>query len=362
MKNNIKTSLIITALGLLTSFSSCQKKEFKITGEISDAQGDYIVLEKSDFQGFWNPLDSTKIKDNGKFAIAFPAPPAPEIYRLKLGKDFIYVPIDSTETINIIANKQSLSKDYTISGSENAERLARFEKDILDLSLPMPSDSLYQLKRDIYTKYMMNFPGSIVTYYILTKTIDGKSLYSPSDTGDAKYFGAVATGFKSTRPDDPRTQLLERTSLNSLKMRNNELGKMVSYEAEEVKLIDIELPDEKGNIIKLSDIAGKGKPTVLIFSYLTLPDSPEFNYQLAQVYEKFKGNVEFYNVCFDPDQFSWRESAANIPWITVYSPTGLNTDIVGKYNLQEIPSIYIYNKEGELSARASSIADIEKKL
>lgn len=214
----------------------------------------------------------------------------------------------------------------------------------------------------VYSKYIKDAPGSIVNFYILTKTVDGKPLYSPSDPQDRKYFGAVATGFKSVRPDDPHTALLENTTLQALRQKSSEEGKYLSIEAEEITLIDIAAQDENGNMVKLSDVAGKGKPVVVIFSALNLPESPELNMALANIYRKHARNVEFYNVSLDEDQYAWREAARNLPWITVYSPgQGASEDAI-HYNVYELPAYFIYNSEGELVDRPLTLQQLDKSL
>lgn len=350
---------------LLFSFilglSSCSNHKFKIKGEIYGAEDKSLVLEKSDFSGRWIALDSIRINRNGGFSFSFPAPGAPEIYRLALNGQYIYIPVDSTETITVNSSYDKFGHDFNLIGSSNAERLAQFEKELQSADTTHP-DSLALFKRNAFSKYMKDFPGSIVSFYTLTKTIDGKPLYNPADPTDAKYFGAVATGFKTKRPDDPRTTLLEQTALKAFKQKNSENGKFKTLEATEISLIDIDLQDESGKNVKLSDITGKGKPVVVIFSVLNHPDSPELNMNLAKIYNRLNGKVEFYNVSLDSDQYQWREAARNLPWITVYSPGEVNSEDAMHYNVFQIPSFYIYNAEGELSSRPLTLEDLNKSL
>lgn len=356
--------LIIAYAGLSAIlFSNCKEANFKIKGEISEGKDQSLVLERSDFHGRWIAVDSVKIKDNGHFSLTFPSPASPDIFRLSLNDKYVYLPIDSTETITLQTSLNGFGRDFILEGSDKAKNLELFEKEIQGLNVGhLHSDSLDQFKRRIYTKYIKDNQGSIVSFYILTKTINEEPLFSPSDPNDAKYFGAVATGFKTLRPDDPHTALLEQTTLNAFKNRNSNNGKFMEIEADEVSLIEIDLQDDKGNNIKLSDVAGHGKPVILIFSVLTHPDSPALNYALAQVYERHKGKVEFYNVSIDPDQYSWREAAVNLPWVTVYAPAEFNSDATRKYNVTEVPTFFLYNSDGELTGRFYDLNELEKKL
>ena len=342
-------------------FCSCSNNKFKIKGEIYGGEDKSIILEKSDFQGRWIPIDSTHINKNGGFAFSFPSPVAPEIYRLTLNNRFIYIPVDSTETITLTSSYDKFGQDFSLSGSKNAEMMEKFEKQLHSSNTTNP-DSLTQFKRSVYSNYMKDFPGSILSFYILTKTIDGIPLYNPNDKTDGKYFAAVATGYKSARPDDPHTALLENTALNAIKQKNSEAGKYQTLEAQEISLIDIDLPDETGKNIKLSDIVGKGKPVVVIFSLLNHQDSPELNMSLAQIYKKKDGNIEFYNVSLDQDQYAWREAARNLPWITVYSPGEASSADAVRYNVFQVPSFYIYDANGELKSRPMTIEELNKSI
>lgn len=356
-KASVKIFCLLTGGSLLFS---CSKSEFKIKGEIIGGEEKPLVLEKSGFRGDWIPIDSVTTNKNGGFSISFPSPQSPEIFRLVSNGRYIYFPVDSTETITINSSYENFGGDFIIAGTKNAERMAQFEKELQKINASQP-DSLETFKRQVYTKYMQQLPGSIVSYYILTKTIDGRPLYNLAEPSDRKYFSAVATGFKTVRPDAPQAQLLEQTAIQAQKEKNKEAGLYQSVEAQEISLIDIDCQDETGKYVKLSDVAGKGKPVVVIFSLLNQQDSPELNRALAEIYRK-KGNIEFYNISLDADQYQWREAAKNLPWITVYSPGQETSQDAVRYNVYQVPSFYIYNSEGELMKRPLTLEELDKEL
>ena len=351
-------------LFLLISFtqiiSSCSNNKFKIKGEIYGGEEKSVVLEKSDFTGRWLPVDSTRTNRNGGFSFSFPAPLAPDIYRLSLNNQYIYIPVDSVETITVTTSYDKFGSDFSLSGSRNAEMMAQFEKELHAVNTNNP-DSLDSFKRHVFSNYMKDFRGSILSFYILTKTVDGKPLYSPAEDTDRKYFAAVATGYQATRPDDPHTAILEQTALRAIKQKNSEAGNFRAIEADEVSLIEIDRPNENGENIKLSSVTGKGKPVVVVFSLLNEPESPEFNIALSQIYKKHPG-VEFYNVSLDEDQYTWREAAKNLPWITVYSPGQSSSEDAVHYNVFQIPSYYIYNADGDLISRPMTLEELDKSL
>lgn len=340
---------------------SCGDAQFRIDGDVTGAEGRSLVLEKSDFHGRWIPVDSVKIGGSGHFSIRSDAPASPEVYRLSLGDRFIYLPVDSVETLTLTTSESDFGRVFTLSGTPQAERMAAFEKDLLALQSP-DSAKLADFKRDVYGKYIRDGQGSIVSYYVLTKIFDGKPLYDPSNPEDMKYYAAVATQFDNYRPGDPHGQMVKDVSLRAMRARNSAKGNKQVIEANEIRVLDIDLPDEKGKNVRLSDVVGKGKPVAVIFSMMNTPESPAFNRELARIYNAKGGAVEFYQVSFDPGQYEWRAAASNLPWITVLDPNGTASNTIVDYNLGTLPAVFIYDAGGDLVDRAESLRDLERKL
>ena len=98
---------------------------------------------------------------------------------------------------------------------------------------------------------------------------------------------------------------------------------------------------------------------VLNFTTYAAPESPAFNVELAKLYEanKAKG-LEIYQVAIDDDEFSWREAANNLPWITVYnSPKDGATNLL-RYNVKSLPALFIINRNGELVERVETVGQL----
>lgn len=354
----LRTPVPGAALLLLLLAAACGEPQFKIKGNIDGADDTPVVLAKSDFHGRWIAVDSTRTSNSGSFTIERPAPAAPEIFRLEVNGRFIYLPVDSIETVVVETTLKDFGTDYTLSGSDKAETMALFDREVMAIPAAITPDSLASLKRGLFSRYLKDGTGSIVSYYALTKVIDGKPLFDP-DT-DYKYFAAVATGFKQTRPDDPRTQLLEKTAMEAMRRRNAANGTRLEITANELKAIDISLPDENGKTATLSDMLGKGKPTVVMFGLLTHPDAPAINVELSRMYGN--GGFNLYQVSVDPDQYAWRDAARNLPWTTVYDADGEYSRTLRSYNVSTIPVFFIYNAAGELSNRAETIEELRSKL
>lgn len=350
-------TLLFGALALLTV--GCKKTEFKVEGTVTGAPDKELTIEKSDFSGRWQRIAETETDGSGRFSLELAAPGAPEVYRLCLDNSFIYFPVEGTETLTIDANASSFASDYTIKGTEQAEQMARFEKEVAALKSIKP-DSLAAFKRRVYETYIRPGRGNLLSYFVLTKVIDGKALYDPADVQDSKYFAAVATAFREFAPDDPRTSLLEAIAIKGMKARNMQQGRALVVEGSELQLIDIELQDETGHMRRLSDVTGKGKPVVLAFTLMTLPESPEVNRRLASLRDAYGADI--YQVALDADHYAWRDAAKNLPWVTVIDSRGLRAPSVADYNVVQLPEFFVINAKGELSARAQNFDDLKKAL
>lgn len=344
---------------LLAGLSSCGSPSFKIEGDIEGADGGSVVLQKSDWSGYWIDMDSTKVSGSGHFSMKSPAPDAPQIYRLVYGGRYVYFPVDSIEKISLTAKASDFDTQFTLSGSEHAEQLERLEKAIIAYApYAAVADSAEAFKRRVYSNFLQDARGSVVSYYALTKTVGDKPLFG--DASDYKYFAAVATGYKQYRPDDPRTAMLEKAANDLRRKHNAGKGKKTVLNAEQINLIEIDLPDADGTRVSLSGIAG-GRPLLLMFAALTDDVTPAINAKLRTGFDA--GRYGVYQVGMDDDQLAWRTSAKNLPWITVYGGRPADArDLAMKYQISELPTYFIIDADGNLADRAATLDEALSKL
>lgn len=358
-----KTAKYIVAafsMAAIAIAGGCGEKGFKIQGELAESDNDKILLEKADFSGYWTIVDSTRTDSKGKFKFEQPEQSGPEIFRLSLGEKYIYLPVDSTETLTVTSSKNGFGHDFTVSGTEQAERMAQFEKDLIAVTPYIDNaDSMANFKKRVYNQYIHDGKGSVMTYYILTKTVGDRVLFD-SATDDYRYIVAVANSFNHYRPDDAHTPFLLNLAHAAQRHHNDQNGIRTVINATEIKMFDIALNDEKGNERKLSEVAGKGKPVILAFTLMRDGTTPELNRQLAELHKS--GRVEIYNVSPDRDQYGWREAAGNLPWITVLDPSAGQDKSFMDYNVGVLPTLFLLNSDGELTARGTTVKEIREKL
>ena len=350
----------MASIAAIALAGGCGEKGFKIEGQLADSENDKVLLEKADYYGFWTIVDSTRTDKKGNFKFSQPQRSGPEIFRLTFDDKYIYLPVDSTETLNVTTTKGQFGYDFSVTGTEQAARMAQFDKDLISFVPYIDNeDSLKNFKKRIYNKYIHDSKGNVMSYYILTKTIGNRPLFDPT-TDDSRYIVAVANNFNHYRPEDAHTPFLLNLAKAAQRHHNDLNGIRTVIDAQEIKMFDIALNDENGKEQKLSDKVGKGKPVVVAFTLMRDGTTPEINRQLAELYKA--GRIDIYNVSPDRDQYGWREAAGNLPWTTVLDPSAGQDKVFMQYNVGQLPTFFIYNANGELTARCANVKEIREQL
>lgn len=345
----------VSAMAIMTSCGGGDK--WHIDGKISGlADSDIVVLEGSN-QGYWYPMDTLDISSDGSFKYSHEAQGYPDIYRLRVGDNSIYFPIDSIETVTITADAPDIAGTHTIKGTPQALNLFR-----VDSMLVANGDAAItnqNLKRQL-GQMLLADPAGIVTYYIISKKVDGKPLFNPAVKEDLRLIGAVANAFSEKRPSDPRTGYLKRLYLDNRPSSSTSSNQLV---ASEVKAFEINLFDNAGKAHSLLELTESGKVVLLNFTAYTAEDSPAFNVALNKVYEKYhQQGLEIYQVSVDNDEYTWKQTAKNLPWITVLNNIADGGEVLNKYNVVSIPTIFLFNRNGELVSRVTDINTLDSEI
>lgn len=339
---------------LMLILGSCGGSDsFKVSGVIEGADDASVVVEKADYNGLWQPIDSTRTKGDGKFDIKVAHAGVPEIYRLVVDGKYIYFPVDSTEHVEVTTSVAGFGHDYTLAGSNQAVAFAEFDKSLTKLKLS-DAAAVDKFKRDVFNRYIKDGRGNLISYYVLTKTVNGRLLFDPADPADVKFYSAVANIFKQFNPDDPRTKVLEQMAIEGMKKRNAAMGKQVVLNANELRVIEIDLPGIAGSNVKLSETMTSGRPTVVAFTTIQDPNNPQLLMRLRELYQNRGGNLTIYHVNVNGDRYTWRDGARNLPWTSVYAESSIDGKILRDYNVSEVPTFFVYNAAGELVDRAEN--------
>lgn len=377
----IKKLFLILLPALLVS--SCHRDEFHIKGHIAGSEGKTLYFEAVQLTGT-ELLDSARLSADGTFAFAAPRTLYPEFYRLRLDNSYIHLAVDSTETITVEIPGLPIAADYRVSGSDESEKIRHIAaagnalKGAIEKASRQRITSTDQQRRileglqdevrrykDTVIPYITDAPASPAAYFAIFQQVNGLDIFDRTKREDYRYILTVANAYNTFMPESPRTRHLYHLALAILQ-NEREAKQEADKEpqipvANEVSLIDIELPDLYGKIRRLSDL--KGKVVLLDFSAYAGKYSPDYNRALAQLYKKYhRQGFEIYQVSIDPNENLWQVSADNLPWICVRDADTTRSRVALSYNVQSLPTAFLIDRQSVLQQRVSKLADLPQAI
>ena len=369
------------ALLVVTAMAACSEKKFHVTGKIAQAKDSVLYFENMSLDGP-QIIDSVKLDGDGGFSFDGVAPDAPEFYRLRIAGQIINVAIDSTETVNVNAAYPSMATQYTIEGSENNLKIkeltlrqmalqaqAQAVVNNPQLGINAVEDSIFKMidtyKDDIKKNFIYKEPMKSYAYFALFQGIVvGNSylmVFDPrQNPDDVKAFAAIATSWDTYYPGSLRGENLHNIALQNMKdqriVHNQEQS--IEIDADKVSmanLIDIALTDNKGNIRRLTDLAGK--VVLLDFHLFSGKGSTQRIMMLRELYNKYHDRgLEIYQVSLDEDEHFWKTQTAALPWICVRD-NGTRTQAY-LATVKSIPCDFIINRENTVIKAPRQIKDL----
>lgn len=363
--------------------ASCDNRKFHINGNVTEAKDSVLYLENMSLDG---PVvvDSVKLDDKGAFSFSGKAPEAPEFYRLRIAGQIINLSVDSTETVDIKASYPSMATGYTVEGSAECATIRELALKQIDLQnrviavqnnpnlgYNLTRDSIDRLveayKEDIKRNYIYKAPMRASSYFALFQTLGNMLIFNPRENADdVKVFAAVATSWDTYHPDAVRGKNLHNIAIEGMKNVRIIRNKMAAQNIDASKvnvsnIIDISLLDNQGNRRNLTDL--KGKVVMLDFHVFGSKESTKRIMQMRELYNKYHDRgFEIYQVALNPDEHFWKTQTAALPWISVRDPEGLQSQNLAAYNVSNIPTFFLIDRNNEVNKRDAQISDIDAEI
>ena len=380
MKHIWKAAAMFTAAMMI---ASCDNNKFTVEGQINNAKDSVLYFENVGLEGI-QVLDSVKLNDNGDFSFSEAANLAPEFYRLRISNQIINVSIDSTETVQIKAEYPDMASNYTVSGSENCEKIKKLalkqmtlQSQVISLQqnttlgVNTANDSIQSLinayKEDVKINYIYKEPMKAYSYFALFQALGNYLIFNPrTNKDDIKAFAAVATSWDTYYPHAERGQNLHNIAIEGMKNQRIVAAQNADIQVEaskvqEAGVLDIALIDNKGQERHLTDL--KGQVVLLDFHIFALEDSPTRIIMLRELYNKYHAQgLEIYQVSLDNDEHFWKQQTAALPWINVRDADGINSQRLMMYNIQAVPDFFVIDRGNNLVKRAAQIKDLEAEI
>ena len=378
MKKIFYAALAVALLGACSS-----GPQFRVEGSVSGADGKMLYLEASALEGIL-PMDSVKLKGDGSFVFKGERPASPEFYRLRMDNQVVNFSVDSTETVTIKADYDNFAAGYTVEGSANCEKIKELtlkqmelQAHVNDLTEAMNArrigvnefqDSLAMLlkayKDDVKINYIFAAPNTAAAYFALFQKLNNYLIFDPLNSkDDVRCFAAVATSLNQFYPHADRSRNLYNIVIKGMKNTRTprQDSQTVPVEVEETGVIDIALRDIQGNVCRLIDL--KGKVVILDFTIYQSAVSASHNYMLRDLYDKYASRgLQIYQVSLDADEHYWKTTADNLPWICVRDGNGVYSSYAMAYNVQTVPTLFLVNRNNELSVRGEAVKNLEEEV
>lgn len=378
----MKRKLFILLIACLALASCKQNGKFHVTGHITDAADTVMYLEHITLGDGIQVIDSVKLTEDGFYEMSGDTIGNPEFYRLRIGNQCINLAFDSTETVTVDASLKNMSFGYKVEGSGVCDtirllclKLADLERQVKRVSndrnytMQERSEMIEQLisdyKTDVEMDIIQNRYGATYSYFACFQVLGGRLLFDPmNDKNDLAWLRAVANAWDLKYPGCPRTLNLFNIAAEGRKNQIPARKVVLNIDGEKVRelgIIDMTFPDINGTPRTLSDL--KGKVVLLDFTAFSLEGNQERTLQLRELYNKYHASgFEIYQVSFDRDRHFWTQRCEHLPWVCVYAEEGLNSDMLKLYQVQEIPTYFLIDRNCDLQSRMETTKDLKKAI
>ena len=360
--NMSRFSRIFASAAVVLAAASCSNVA-KIDGNVEQAASSEVIVKLLNVNKF-ETLDTVAVDASGRFSYDV---------EIKEGQpEFVYLFHGDRKIASLLLSegeKVSVKADtlgnWTVSGSEESEKLAQVEKDFATVSSKIDalasqmegaSDAqIAELNKKITqeyiayyrdrVKYVMQNSKSLTVVPVFYQVL-GESLPVFGQLTDGIHFSNICDSLETVYPSSRYVQTLrkEAQARKDQMTLNARIGA-----AEEIGFPDINLPDAKGEKVRLSDVEAK----VILVHFWTPSEASQkmFNLDvLKPVYDDYhKKGFEIYQVALDTDKAGWANvlKEQNLPWINVCDGLGAGSPYVLLYNIGTLPSTFII-ADGEL--------------
>jgi len=369
----MKRILIFLSVLILFALPCCKKPSIIIEGNFKEGAKKIIILDRLDIDKT-TTIDSLRIRKNNTFIFKiFAEHPDLYILRNEEGKIINLLPSPG-EKLLVEGSYSKFDKSYTVHGSqeseyvrqlveklsETRENLRLLDKEINEKVVLSPEQTEFYIQkqnhiikdqRDFSIKFIIEHMKSLSSIYALYQKINPNQLVL-GENKDIQYMKILADTLSIKFPDVPLVKSFVNDARNAEKRYYSYFGLQEKLNLAKNTLPDIELPDMKENLLKLSSLKGK-----IVLLYFWSPQSDickKINAALLQTYMEYKyRGFEIYAVGISNDMTSWANSVIvdKLDWKNVILTDNEDTQIIRLYNVNRIPTNFLLSRDGEVLAR-----------
>lgn len=220
------------------------------------------------------------------------------------------------------------------------------EKKVKELNTQM-GKAFVQYKQSTLKSIMQN-PYSFANVQALYQSIT-PTLPVFGDANDYMIFQRVHDSLVTLYPNSVYVKSLQE-ELKAFKDSRELAARLTN--AIESSFPNISLPDINAKNVELKSL--EGKPFILMFWTTTDANQKMYNNDLKDLYKKYSpAGLEIYQVCVDIDKTAWATAVKEqeLPWISVCDGYGVASPAVSTYNVANVPTLFIFNRQGDIVAK-----------
>ena len=363
---------LLSLLLFLVYSCSGDQHNFKVEVHISGSNGSLLYMAQRTLSG--TVVVDSALPDKSGVYILEGYTSQPDFFIVyHYPRQFINLIVRSGDDFKVLTDAASFDVNYLVEGSKDSRLIqkmvnmqTRTLEKITEISTryenSMGQKDFDKIKANIDSTYDQIFaehklfsidlikenPGSLVGLMALYQQL-GRNAPVFDYKKDFRYYEMVDSNLAALYPNSEAVIDLNR--------KVTELRDLLKLETGSVAP-DIALPDTVGNIIRLSSL--QNKYVLVIFWASWSSESVDEVRRFAACYSKLgRNDLEYYQVSLDRTRESWLKSLEdkNTRGLHVSDLKYWDSPVVGLYRLEQLPAVYLLNKERVIVNRNFTVDD-----
>ncbi len=340
---------------LIALLAACKNKDqFTLNGKLENADTvKQVYLYK---QGI--VVDSALLNEDKEFKFNV-ASPDPDFYFIVAPgeKNYLFLAQNGDE-LDFNADYKNPSGEYTIDGSDLADKLEEFNKissahqqKFADLQTryeesvsrnPASRDSLVAVMTPVFQKNMDEFAQASIKFGNENKD-NLAGFYAMSSLDRTQYEQPVVAYAEQIKGKFPNNKAVQEFLAYTDKIKSLAVGQTAP---------DFEAPSIGGGNMKLSSL--RGKYVLIDFWASWCPPCREENPNLVKQYKAFSNkNFTILGVSLDNSRDAWKKAISDdkLVWNHVSELNQWESNIAKKYQVEALPSSFLIDPQGKIVAK-----------